>query len=126
MPKNVILLGLVSDQEQLAEYYAMADVTVVAGERETFNMPVAESLCCGTPVAGFCAGGPESVAVEAYSRFVSHADVSALQTQICELLEHPWDKQAISREAKEKYAAANMASGYICIYEELLSQEGNR
>lgn len=124
VPANMRLLGLVSDQAQLAEYYAMADVTVVAGKRETFNMPVAESLCCGTPVAGFLAGGPESIAMEEYCRFVPYADVAALEAQLGFLLSQTYDKQQISRQAQKKYAATVMAEGYISIYQELLSQEG--
>ncbi len=33
-------------------------------------MVTAESLCCGTPVVGFTAGGPESIAIDAFSNFV--------------------------------------------------------
>ena len=120
VPENMKLLGLVSDQKVLAEYYAMADITVVTGERETFNMPVAESLCCGTPVAGFFAGGPESIAIARYSRFVEHANVDALQAQVCALLEQNFSKEEIAAEAKKVYAAEVMAKEYMDIYNSLL------
>jgi glycosyltransferase involved in cell wall biosynthesis len=55
-PKNMILLGKVADQELLAKYYSMADVTLLTSKRETFSMVCAESFCCGTPVVGFKAG----------------------------------------------------------------------
>lgn len=120
VPDNMILLGHISDQKTLSEYYALSDATVLAGQRETFNMPVAESLCCGTPVAGFFAGGPESVAIKEYSNFVNYADVKALETQVRDILGKRYDKQEISRRAKITYSAAYMAQKYISIYEELL------
>lgn len=120
VPDNMILLGQIADQKTLAQYYSLADVTVVAGKRETFNMPVAESLCCGTPVAGFQAGGPESITIERYSRFVEYQDLMGLETQVLELLERPADKWEISEQAKEKYSAAVMAANYMRIYQELL------
>ena len=122
-PENMHLLGLVSDQKILAEYYAMADVTVITGKRETFNMPVAESLCCGTPVVGFLAGGPESIAIEKYCTFVEYADVDALQEKINETLLQNFNRNEIAKQAKEKYASAVMAKGYLDFYGQLLWKE---
>ena len=63
LPPNVILLGRLADQTTLAQYYSMADVTLLTSKKETFSMIVAESLCCGTTVVGMKAGGPESIAL---------------------------------------------------------------
>ena len=124
VPGNMILLGHLADQKQLAEYYALADVTVVTGKRETFNMPVAESLCCGTPVVGFQAGGPESIALEEYSSFVPNGDIDKLEKQTLHLLEQNHNKKEISEQAKETYAAGVMAKGYLDVYRQLLSDRG--
>jgi len=121
VPKNLILLGRLSDQAELAEYYALADVTVVAGRRETFNMPVAESLCCGTPVAGFEAGGPESIAIKEYSHFAPQGDVDALAERVESTLQQDQDRRAIAEAAKARYAAQVMAKGYLDVYRKLLS-----
>lgn len=120
-PDNVRMIGLISDQMQLAEYYAMADLTVVAGKRETFNMPVAESLCCGTPVVGFCAGGPESIAISPYCSFVSYGSVDCLAKAIEQMLLQPFDCKEMAKIATEKFAASTMANGYMAIYSKLLS-----
>lgn len=121
IPDNMILLGMIADQQKLAEYYAMADVTVVAGKRETFNMPVAESLCCGTPVVGFCAGGPESIALEEYSQFVEYGDLAGLKRSVERMLAREHVKMEIAEKAKQKYAAAVMANGYMEVYQKLLT-----
>ena len=123
-PGNMVLLGHLADQMQLAEYYALADVTVVAGKSETFNMPVAESLCCGTPVVGFEAGGPESITIKEYSCFVPQGDVDALTAGVRQMLNASHDKRQIADQAKQTYAAEQMASGYLEIYRKLLSGRG--
>ena len=124
VPSNVILLGVVRDQNVLAQYYSMADVTVVVGKRETFSMPVAESLCCGTPVVGFVAGGPESIAIAAYSRFVTYGDTAALAESILWAITQENDKRTICGQAQEKYAASVMAGEYLDIYKQLLKKGG--
>lgn len=120
VPENLHLLGKISDRQVLAQYYALADLTVVTGKRETFNMPVAESLCCGTPVAGFLAGGPESIAMEAFSRFCPQGDTQALAACVSELLSRKTDRPALAEQAKKVYDSQVMAEQYLTIYERLL------
>ena len=122
LPDNVVLLGQISDQRVLAEYYALADVTLVVGKRETFNMPVAESLCCGTPVVGFLAGGPESIAIEQFSAFSPFGDVDSLVCDVKAFFEKIYEKSEIAKQGKEKYSAAVMATAYMNIYNKLLKE----
>ncbi len=76
---NIIDLGHVDNQTVLAEYYRQAKATLVLSQFESFSMPVAESICCGTPVFGFKAGGPESICPASMrGHFVQQGDVTAL------------------------------------------------
>ena len=113
---NVILLGRVADRERLAALYSMADVTVLASERETFSMVTAESLACGTPVVGFEAGAPETIALRDYSAFVPYGDVEALAKNIERFLEYPPAKEEVSSAAAAAYAKEKMAEDYIAVY----------
>lgn len=121
IPNNIIFLGNVTDQKQLAQYYSMADVTLLTSERETFSMVTAESLCCGTPLVGFFAGGPESIALKEYSTFVKHGDIDALQDAVLQWLEKskPCD---IEDAAHSKYSKQRMVQDYIKCYNKLLSK----
>jgi glycosyltransferase involved in cell wall biosynthesis len=47
--------------QELAEYYALADVFVFPSRWETFGIVMIESMACGTPVAAFPCQGPEDV-----------------------------------------------------------------
>lgn len=116
VPSNVILLGKVSDQELLAKYYSMADVTLLTSKKETFSMVTAESLCCGTPVVGFKAGAPEQIAIPEYSSFVDFGDVEGLHKVVSEFLDKNLLVKEIERIAQNKYSKNLMVRKYLVIY----------
>lgn len=120
IPSNVILLGKVSDQELLAKYYSMADVTLLTSKKETFSMVTAESLCCGTPVVGFKAGAPEQIAIPEYSSFVDFGDLKALHIVMKKFLAESFLKTDIARTSNGKYAKLTMTEKYLKIYEEFI------
>lgn len=120
LPPNVFLWGSIKEQRHLAALYTLADVTVITSRRETFSMVVAESLCCGTPVVGFMAGGPESIAIDDFSRFVEYANVNKLLDAIELFLNREWNATLISEKAKSIYSKDIMASNYIKLYSDLL------
>lgn len=55
--KEAVFLGSKS-QDELADYYSSADVTVFPSKTDTLGMTNLESMACGTPVAGFPVPGP--------------------------------------------------------------------
>ncbi len=121
VPDNVMLLGQVTDQRLLAQYYSMADATLLTSRRETYSMVTAESLACGTPVVGFEAGAPERIALAEYSRFVPYGDMDALQAAVTDLLATPKDG-AIAAVAAATYDRQRMVEGYLTAYETLLNE----
>lgn len=121
IPDNVILLGNVEDQELLANYYSMSDVTLLTSQKETFSMVVAESLCCGTPVVGFEAGAPEMIGLKKFSSFVPYGDLNGLS----DLLKHylyaeTFHKQTISEQAQARYCTERMVRQYQMLYEKMM------
>lgn len=125
LPDNLILLGMIKDQNVLAQYYSAADLSIITSRRETFSMPVAESLCCGTPIIGFRAGGPESIAIDAFCEFTEFGNVDNLE----QMIRKQWLQKKseigsshISSAAAEIYAGHVMAQKYINIYRELCSK----
>lgn len=119
LPDNIILVGRVTDQKQMAKYYSLADLSVITSRKETFSMPVAESLSCGTPVIGFMAGGPETIALKDYSEFVEYADIDALKECLLRWIERKAErKDEISSVAAQMYERKHMVERYMQIYEE--------
>lgn len=122
LPDNMIMLGKLEDQNLLAQYYSMADVTVLTSKRETFSMVTAESLCCGTPVVGFKAGGPESIALPEFSEFVPQGDVDGLKKSLLKMLEKVIDYDSLKETAKKRYSSVRMVEDYIQIYDHLMNK----
>ncbi len=125
LPENILLYGRTENQEELAKLYSMADLCILASHRETFSMPVAESLCCGTPVVGFLAGGPESITIEEYSKFVEYGNVDELEKAVKVYVDMKQYSDEISKKAIEKYNKKNMCKNYINIYKEVLENGRN-
>lgn len=117
VPDNITLLGNVQEQELLAKYYSMADVTLLTSKKETFSMVTAESLCCGTPVVGFKAGAPEQIAIKEYSSFVEYGNMDGLYQEVLKFLNIEKDIN-IEKRTKDKYSKENMINKYIEIYKE--------
>ena len=116
LPENVIYIGRTKTQIELAELYSDADLSVITSKRETFSMPVAESLCCGTPIVGFEAGGPESIAMQDYSEFVKYGEVKVLAMVINKWLQETYDADKISKEASLLYSKETMTLNYLKLY----------
>lgn len=122
LPKNVIDIGVVSNQVELAKFYTIADLFVLTSEKETFCMPIAESLCCGTPVVGFKSGAPEEIAIEEFSSFVDFGDIDLLEIEVKKWLNKSIDRKKVSDIARKKYSKEQMGKEYIKIYEEMLGR----
>ena len=50
MPEKIVPLGRVKNPEDLVDLYNIADVYVNLSLEETFGLPTAEAMSCGTPV----------------------------------------------------------------------------
>ena len=123
VPENMILLGNLADQELLAQYYAIADATVLTSKKETFSMVCAESLSCGTPVFGFKAGAPEMISLKEYSAFVDNGDVLALQKLLTDYLSGvPFDRKKVADRAKVVYSREAMQEQYISLYRRIINE----
>lgn len=118
LPDNLYCVGKINNQNELADYYTLADVCLLTSRRETYSMICAESLSCGTPVIGFKAGGPENIALEAYSKFVDYGDTDEIVKYIKNLIAKEYDKPklTIANEAKIKYSKSAMYEKYMDIY----------
>ncbi len=123
LPENVTLLGRAESQDQLADLYSAASLTLMLSIRETFSMVTAESLCCGTPVVGFKAGGPESIALPAFTDFVTYGDLDTLIHRIAKRLDSPISGQSVSDLAIATYSEAAMSTGYEKIYHQLTDEK---
>lgn len=116
LPENITYIGRIENNAELAIVYSMADITLITSKRETFSMVTAESLCCGTPVVGFEAGGPESIALKDYSAFVEYGNIPMLKGKCDCFLRKDADKVHISDMAAKTYDNDVISEQYKKIY----------
>ncbi|MFA1642609.1 glycosyltransferase [Chryseomicrobium imtechense] len=121
LPSNVIVVKDVNDIQLLNNYYNIADLSIITSKKETFSMPVAESLATGTPVIGFKAGGPESISLKDYSEFVEYGDLDSLVHLIYKWYEKKQEiKEGLSNVARNRYSSEIMSLKYYQLYKSLL------
>ncbi|WP_455643790.1 glycosyltransferase [Parabacteroides sp.] len=117
LPENVIPISHIQSKEELSWYYNIASLTLLTSKRETFSMVCAESLACGTPIVGFEAGGPESVFVGNFVKFVKFGDVNALEKAVKGMLTQKVDID--SSLIHKRFTANRMAEAYRKLYKQI-------
>lgn len=113
---NVIALGRTENQQELAEYYSMADAFVMCSLKETFSMTCAEALCCGTPVVGFKSGAPETVFKEPYANFVDHGNIEELKKTLLSTVSQPKKTDEISGYGKGEFSKIVVFKKFLELY----------
>ena len=119
-PNNVLFWGKAKSQDELATLYGCADVTLLTSERETFSMICAESLCCGTPVVGFKAGGPETISIKEFSSFVEYADIAAIKSEMQRIISLQLDHKIVSERSIPVYDCNTMGKEMLDVYNMIL------
>ena len=75
---NLIPIGFIKSQDELAEYYSLGDIFVCNSLADTMPNVCIDALGCGTPLAGFAAAGTPYVCTEEYGTFTPTFDIPAL------------------------------------------------
>ena len=122
LPKSITAVSRTNSQEELAEYYSMADVFVNPTYKDTFPTVNLEALACGTPVITYNTGGsPESV-TEQTGIVVKKGDYE----QLCKAVEtvringkHYYSNNCRERAVKF-YNKDDRFKDYIDLYENIL------
>jgi glycosyltransferase involved in cell wall biosynthesis len=124
LPYPVHALGMIREQQELAQIYGASDVFVIPSLEDNLPNTVMESLACGTPVAGFNTGGiPEMVGHREQGYIARQGDSKALAEGIFWILLEA-DQAALRKNAREKvetqYANPVVAKRYLDVYEKML------
>ncbi|MBF9017751.1 MULTISPECIES: glycosyltransferase [unclassified Oceanispirochaeta] len=68
---DVIEVGHISSESELAEIYSLSSITVVPSRVESFGQVAAESLSCETPVVGFDHSGLKDIIIHKKNGFLA-------------------------------------------------------
>lgn len=121
LPANIIGLSRTDSVEELACYYAMADVYVNATLEDNFPTTNLEALACGTPVITFATGGSVESVDETCGRIVKKGDLEGLKEAILEIKRHPIDGSLCRKKALQ-YDKYDRFTEYVDLYRELKEQ----
>jgi glycosyltransferase involved in cell wall biosynthesis len=117
-PNNVMLFSRTADQDELAEFYSVADAFVVCSVRENYPTTCLEAQCCGTPVFGFDTGGTSETSVFPESKFVEYGDVLSLRNALLNAFDFMTAdvRRNISELARKKYSKDAQYCRYYSLY----------
>lgn len=120
LPEGIIGITRTENQQELAEYYSMANCFVNLTYLDTFPTVNLEALACGTPVLTYRTGGSPEAIDEQTGVVVEQGDlkrvVSALYSMKCKPL-----SSDLCRKRAEKYFDKNKCfEEYINLYDNLI------
>ena len=106
----------------MAEFLRRADLFVLPSLIETFSVPAAEALACGTPVLSTRCGGPEEFIVEDVGFLVPSGDADALFQGLDQMFNnlHLYSRQRISQFAKTRFSPEVVGAQLHAVYQSLI------
>ena len=120
VPFETINAGFIADKQQLARFYASADVTLISSTEETFSNTAAESVACGTPIVGFQVGAIPEIAQGVRGRAVPINDTDALAGALVELLSGERSPPSVLHNyIVETFSAEEIGGRYLRLFEDL-------
>lgn len=134
LPNGIIGIARTESQQELAEYYSMADVFVNLTYLDTFPTVNLEALACGTPVITYRTGGsPEAICDTACEKVekagaeyyptgmvVEQGDVEGVIRCVRELRQRPISATICRQRAVEHFDKDKCFEEYIRLYESLI------
>ena len=110
--------------DNIMQKYMESSICVVSSRYEGFSMVILESMVCGVPVVSFdCPHGPRNIIHNGEdSILVEHLNTQALAESICQLIEHPEQRKAMGKRAKEnikRFSRENIMKQWTDLFNQL-------
>jgi glycosyltransferase involved in cell wall biosynthesis len=122
LPCNIKGLGSITNEENLAMIYSMADLFVIPSTEDNLPNTVLESLACGTPVVGFRIGGiPDMIDHQKTGYLVEPFDTGQLASGIlwCINNRNLLSRDTCSQIVRYGFNAQIQAQRYLSLYRTL-------
>lgn len=125
IPDNCKAVGFVSNQNELAEYYSVADVFVCTSLADTMPNVCLDALSCGTPVIGFDNTGIPYTAEKPLGTFVANENTEELCQAITRVKKKTTSIRNECREyALKRYSPEVYYRKMLQIYDEMTGKIG--
>ncbi|WP_215113119.1 glycosyltransferase [Exiguobacterium sp. s63] len=123
LPANVLHIQETHDSQELASYYAAADVLLNLSEEESFGNVTAEALACGTPVLVLDSTASPELVTERTGVVVATRSVPDLMDGLERLRHASISRIACANEARQRFDLYERAEDYLHVYEELQTEK---
>ncbi|HCV55372.1 MAG TPA: glycosyl transferase [Erysipelotrichaceae bacterium] len=119
-PANVIVRPRTTSKQEMAAYYAAADVFVNPTHEDNFPTVNLEALSCGTPVVTFDAGGAGEMVTDTIGRKVPVGDDETLRNNVIEMAEKKAEiSKLCRRHVLEHYTQQIFCDSYLRLYHDI-------
>ncbi|MGN0538234.1 MAG: glycosyltransferase [Candidatus Fimenecus sp.] len=123
LPDNVLCVGRTNSQEELAEFYSLADVFVTFSYQETFGKVSAEALACGTPVVCYNSTACPELVGENCGIVVEKNDKDGMLRAVNEIQKNGKAQYSAhcTAFARENFGREKLTQEFLSVYQNLLT-----
>ena len=120
---NLLVIPFTSSRDELAEFYSVADVFVLASKIDNYPTVCLEANCCGTPVVAFDVGGVKETIAFGMGETVPYGDTVSLMDKISY-----WSAKKseitndVKKDARYRNSKERMVSDYISLYNKMVNK----
>jgi teichuronic acid biosynthesis glycosyltransferase TuaC len=108
--------------EELPHWFNAAEVSLLMSEREGWPNVLTESLACGTPVVATRVGGVPEILHSPELGILVDQNVESISEGLEKALAKNWDREAISKQTRERTWATVAAEMEAVFFEQLRSR----
>lgn len=122
LPQNILGLPRTKTQEELVDWYSLADVVLNLSYEETFGMTTVEGFACGTPCVAYNKTASKEFDDGATCIVVDAGNMDKVMIAIKDLLKQDGDglKQQCRERALRQYDQKNVLGKYVELYSDQL------
>lgn len=126
LPGNIIGIGRTQSQQELAQFYSMADILLSLSTGETFGMTMAEAYACGTPCIVYDNTAQPEIVTPETGRVVKSGDIATLLKIVKDMCDSSFKTRHSSdcrKRAVEGFDRNKCFEKYINLYNSLLAEK---
>ena len=120
LPKGIIGITRTESQQELAEYYSMADCFVNLTYLDTFPTVNLEALACGTPVLTYKTGGSPEAIDKQTGVVVEQGDLMQVVSALYSMKRKPLSSDLCRKRAEKYFDKNKFFEEYINLYDSLI------
>lgn len=121
LPEGIIGISRTESQNELAEYYSLADVFCNLTYLDTFPTVNLEALACGTPVITYRTGGSPEAVDDKTGVVVEQGNIDGIVQAVKRVNKHQLSPNDCRERAERLYDKDSCFNKYIELYNSLLS-----